>query len=285
MLKSEIGLTLYELMVAVAISSFLLLAIHATYKSQQKSYVVQKQVSAMQQNLRGAICFLQREIRLAGYDPQDSGDFGITDISVGDDGNGTITFSLDDDLNNTEDESDGNGRVDDRETLSFLLYDYPTTAPDGILDLGRKQGGTRRLVSENIEAMGFAFAFDSTRDGDDSLDRDMNGNIIWAIDSDHDGDLDVNLDTDNDGDIDVDDDQAGESLAQPDNGGLALVHLSDIRAVKIWLLARGDKDDAQSLNAMTYVVSNQRIAPKDGLHRRLMTTSIRCRNLGVRPNH
>ena len=119
----------------------------------------------MQQNLRGAVYLLLRELRHAGYDPQGSGNFGITDVSVGEDGNGTITFSLDDNLNNTENKSDGNGQVDDRETLSFLLYDYPTASPNGILDLGRKQGATRRLVAENIEALGFAYAFDLTGDG------------------------------------------------------------------------------------------------------------------------
>ncbi|MCP4575847.1 MAG: prepilin-type N-terminal cleavage/methylation domain-containing protein [Deltaproteobacteria bacterium] len=284
-MKSENGFTLYELMIAAAISSFVLLAIHSIYKIQQKSYVVQSQVSAMQQNLRGGLCFMQREIRMSGYDPQDRGHFGIIDVGLDAGGNGTITFSLDDNLNNEADESDGNGNVDDRETFVYALDDFPISSPDGVLDLGRKRGVRRELVVNNIEAMGFAYGFDSTGDGDNSLDRDTNGHVIWAIDSDNDKDLDVNLDTDNDGDIDTNDDPGGVTLAHDDNGGLDDVPLSDIRAVRIWLLARGDRADSNTVNSMTYVVSNQRMTPKDGLPRRLLTSKIDCRNMGVWPNN
>ncbi len=283
-MRRENGFTLYELMVATAVSGFVLLAIHSVYKTQQKSYVVQEQVVAMQQNLRGGMCFMPREIRMAGYDPRDSGNFGITDVGLDGKGNGTITFTLDDNLNNEAEETDGNGAVDYRETFVYALYDYPTAEPDGILDLGRKYGTRRQLVAKNIEALGFAYAFDRTGDGDNSLDRDLSGNVIWAIDSDNDKDLDVNLDTDNDGDIDANDDQEGEILAHADNGGLDDVPLSDIRAVRVWLLARGDRDDSDVVNNMIYVVSKQRITPKDGFRRRLLTSKINCRNMGVSNN-
>lgn len=284
-MRSEHGFTLYELMVAAAISSFVLLAVHAIYKSQQKSYVVQEQVSKIQQNMRGGMCCIQREIRMAGYDPQASGNFGINDVGLDGNGNGTLSFSLDDDLNRTANDSDGNGDIDDRETLVFSLYDYPTAFPDGNLDLARKYGTRRQLLAEHIDALGFAYAFDTTGDGNNSLDKDTNDNVIWAIDTDHDKDLDVNLDTDNDGDIDINDRQEGEPLAHADNGGLVDVQLSDIRVVRIWLLARGDKEDSNFSDNMTYVVSNQRISPNDGFRRRRLTATVRCRNMGVWPNN
>jgi len=283
--RCENGFTLFELMVAAAMSGLVLLAIHSTYKTQQKSYVVQEQISAMQQNLRGGICFMQREIRMAGYDPRDSNDFGITDVSLDGKGNGTITFTLDDNLNNEAEETDGNGEVSERETFVYALYDYPTASPDGILDLGRKYGARRQLVAKNIEALGFAFAFDRTGDGNNSLDRDPYGNVMWAIDSDNDKDLDVNLDTDNDGDIDIDDDKDGKNLSHADNGGLDDIPLSNIRAVRVWMLARGDREEQDFVNNMTYVVPKKRITPKDGFKRRLLTTKINCRNMGVRPNN
>ncbi len=105
------------------------------------------------------------------------------------------------------------------------------------------------------------------------------------MDSDNDEDLYVDLDTDNDGDIDTNDNQEGEILAHDDNGGLDDVPLSDIRAVRIWLLARGDRADSNLVNSMTYVVSNQRMTPKDGLPRRLLTSNMECRNMGAWPNN
>lgn len=280
----ENGFTLIELMVAVTISGFILAAIHTIHKSQQNSYVIQEQVSTVQQNLRGGVYCMQREIRMAGYDPQGSGNFGITDVGLDGKGNGTITFTLDDNLDNNANKSDGNGLLENREKFIFSLYDYPTASPDGILDLGRKQGQSRRLVAENIEALGFAYAFDRAGDGDNLLDWDTNGNVIWAIDSDNDKDLDVNLDEDNDGDIDVND-KGGKALSHVDNGGLVDVPLSDIRAVRIWLLARCDRVDSDFFNRMTYRISNQSITPNDGFRRRLMTSTVRLRNLGMSPNN
>lgn len=284
-MKSANGLTLIEILVTMAISGFVLTAINSIYKTQQQSYVAQEQTAAIQQNLRGGIYCMYREIRMAGYDPQLSGGFGIVDISLDNLGNGTITFTLDDNLNSVSNESDGNGVVDDKETFVYSLYDYPTAAPDGILDLGRKYGSSRKLLAENIEALGLAYAFDTKGDGDNFLDTDINGNIIWAIDSDGDKDLDVNLDENNDGEIDIKDSAKGKDLSHVDNGGLADVPLSDIRAVRIWLLARGDRSNSHQGNNRIHVVANQRISTNDGFKRRLLTTTVRCRNMWVAHNN
>ncbi|SPD72357.1 conserved hypothetical protein [uncultured Desulfobacterium sp.] len=282
---SEKGFTIIEMMVAVGICGFILLAIHSVYKIHEKSYAAQGEGCSMQQNLRGAVFCMERDIRVAGYDPLASGNFGISDIGLDANGNATITFSHDDNFNGEVNNTDANGTVDNLETIRYSLYDYPTASPDGLLDLGRRYGANRHLVAENIEALGLAYAFDSAGDHDNSLDRDINGHVIWAIDLDHDNELDVNLDTDNDGDIDGDDDLAGEPLSNADNGGLSNITLSDIRAVRIWVLARGDRGEDGFVNTATYVVSNQRITPNDGLRRRLLTATVRCRNMGLQPNN
>jgi len=283
--KKENGFTLVELLVAMAISGFVLTAINSIYKTQQQSYVSQEQVAAIQQNLRGGVYCMYREIRMAGYDPQLCGRFGIVDIGLDNAGNGTITFTLDDNLNNVSNESDGNGVVDHKETFVYSLYDYPTASPDGILDLGRKYGATRQLLAENIEALGLAYGFDATGDGDNFLNTDINSNIIWAIDSDGDKDLDINLDENNDGEIDIKDSAEGKALSHVDNGGLADVPISDIRAVRIWLLARGDRSNSHQANNRIHVVANQRISANDGFNRRLLTTTVRCRNMWVAHNN
>ena len=61
------GLTLIELLVAMAISSILIAAIYRTFIGQHKTYTVQEQVVDMQQNVRVAINRMMREIRMAGF--------------------------------------------------------------------------------------------------------------------------------------------------------------------------------------------------------------------------
>lgn len=64
---SNHGFTLVELLVAMVISLLVIGAISLTFKSQQDSYIIQEQVSAMQQNIRGAMYMLTRDIQMAGY--------------------------------------------------------------------------------------------------------------------------------------------------------------------------------------------------------------------------
>ncbi len=63
------GFTLVELLVAIAISGIVMAGVYSVYYSQQKSYMAQEQVAVMQQNLRAAMLFMEREIRMAGCDP------------------------------------------------------------------------------------------------------------------------------------------------------------------------------------------------------------------------
>jgi len=61
------GFTMIELLVAMAITIVVMAAIFMTFKSQQDSYVVQDQVTRMQQNLRGAMYVMTRDIQMAGF--------------------------------------------------------------------------------------------------------------------------------------------------------------------------------------------------------------------------
>ena len=289
-IKSNRGLTLVELMIAVAISGIVAGAIFTAFQSQQKSYLIQDQVAEMQQNLRAAMDIMVREIRMAGYDPQGSNGFGIIDIqprdvannfNAGLVGNGAFEFTAD---------FDDNGTVSGGETISYSICDFPiVTGGDGINDLGRDNGGGRQPCAENIEAMGFAFAYDA--DGDDDLDTYSAGGsqvVIWAIDSDGDNDLDTNLDTDGDGAIIAADFPGpggnglipGQALSTPD------VALQDIRAVRIWILAKTRLGDKNFLNTNTYVVGYKVISPStdadpnnNNRRMRLLETEVKCRNL------
>lgn len=63
----EAGFSLVEVMAALIIFSIAMTAVFATFISQQKSFTVQNRVAEMQQNLRQAVEYLSRDIRLAGY--------------------------------------------------------------------------------------------------------------------------------------------------------------------------------------------------------------------------
>jgi len=61
------GLTLVELMVALAISFIVVGAVYRTFTSQQRTYTIQDQVAEAQQNARVAMNILMRDLRMVGY--------------------------------------------------------------------------------------------------------------------------------------------------------------------------------------------------------------------------
>lgn len=255
-LKRNNGFTIAEILIGMLIGTIVMGAIYSTYVIQSKSSVVQDQVSEMQQNLRAALYMMGKEIRMAGFNPVDAADpnLGITTPSTN-----SITFAAD---------FDGNGTLDGDETITYSI-------PAGTTDLCRNDGGGDVVLAENIEDLGFAYAFDDN-DNDSVLETTtVNQNIIWAIDNNGDNQLDVNLDTNDDGDITIADVVGGAVFAG------SPVALADIRAVKIWVLARTGRQDDNFSNRNTYVVANQRITPNDSFRRRLLTTTVRCMNMGL----
>jgi prepilin-type N-terminal cleavage/methylation domain-containing protein len=65
--RKSVGLTLIELLVAMAISAVLIAAVYRTFIGQHRTYTAQEQVVDMQQNARVAINRMMREIRMAGF--------------------------------------------------------------------------------------------------------------------------------------------------------------------------------------------------------------------------
>lgn len=265
--KKNKGFTLIELLVAMAISSIAMAAIYVLYNSQIRSHTVREQSVDMQQNARAALYFMEREIRLAGLDPSETDDFGITDVRKRDNdynlsltGNPSLSFTSD---------FDGDENIDSNETISYSVYDYPVGTPDGITDLARNNGGGRQLIAQNIVAIGFAYAFD--RDNDGLADRD-GGEIIWAVDSDNDNLLDQSLDTNKDGNIDLNDTAGGAALGYN-------VDLDEIKAVRIWVLARTRNNIRGYTEGRTFVVGDRRISPADNHRHTLFSTTVKCRNL------
>jgi prepilin-type N-terminal cleavage/methylation domain-containing protein len=65
--NSQKGYTLIELLVAMALALVVMAAVYRTFKSQHDSFIIQDQMAAMQQNVRGAMHVLTRDLQLAGF--------------------------------------------------------------------------------------------------------------------------------------------------------------------------------------------------------------------------
>jgi len=130
------GFSLIELLVAVALSVIIMAAIYSTYYSQQKSFIVQEQLAAMQQNLRAAMFYMEREIRMAGCDPTRTAGAGVTTADAT-----SLRF--------TED-------IDGDTVLVSITYSLYTDT-DGIQKLGRNTGGGAIPVADNIEVIDFVY--------------------------------------------------------------------------------------------------------------------------------
>jgi prepilin-type N-terminal cleavage/methylation domain-containing protein len=65
--RSQSGMTLVELLIALLISGLIISAGYALYLVQHKGWIIQEEISNAQHNVRAAIRELETEIRLAGY--------------------------------------------------------------------------------------------------------------------------------------------------------------------------------------------------------------------------
>ena len=142
--QNENGFTLVELLVAMAISVIVMASIGYVYYTQQKSYVAQEQISAMQQNLRAAMYYMEREIRMAGFDPTQSDTPGIQTASPN-----TMRFTLD----ITDDTDTGPPDGDTGDANEDITYSLADKDGDGDNDLERNGN----LIAENIDALDFVY--------------------------------------------------------------------------------------------------------------------------------
>jgi type IV pilus assembly protein PilW len=131
--KNRKGFTLIELMVAMAIASIVMAGIYAAYNAQMRTHVTQQAIVDIQQSLRGAMYFMQRSIRMAGYgncagfedcdsNPSFSGLIEPYASAAPAIDSSTIAFTIDADDDGQIDGTDG-GNIDnvDLELIAFRL--------------------------------------------------------------------------------------------------------------------------------------------------------------------
>jgi prepilin-type N-terminal cleavage/methylation domain-containing protein len=102
-IRTDKGITLVEMIVVLAISGLLMVAVYAGYLVQHKTSNVQHQIMDIQQDLRALVDIMEQDIRMAGCDPSMQSTAGI--VVGGTDAN---SLSVTMDLNRDGDTGDAN---------------------------------------------------------------------------------------------------------------------------------------------------------------------------------
>jgi type IV pilus assembly protein PilW len=146
--RNQKGFTLIELLVAMSVAGIVMAGVYSAYYSQQKSFVVQDEVAEMQQNLRAAMFFMAREIRMAGCNPTGGANAGFVTANAN-----TINFTMDlwgKDM--VVDPPDGD-TSDDDEDITYSLVGSEIKRDTG----GGEAPADLPTIAENIDALDFVY--------------------------------------------------------------------------------------------------------------------------------
>lgn len=156
-LYSKTGFSLIELLLAMGISTIILMAIYGVFSITSKNFTTQNAATNAQQSLRSAIGLMARDIRAAGLDPIDTDNFGFenassTKIRITADSIDSVT----DDFNGTVDEAN----------FEQVTYEYQGNQIVQTLYEGTASQNQAPLIS-NIDNVQFSY-FDA--DNNDLID-------------------------------------------------------------------------------------------------------------------
>jgi type IV pilus assembly protein PilW len=139
-LRNTRAFTLIEVMVAIAVGMIVIAAVTTTFMAQTKHYSGQEQINEMEQNARGALDLVLRELEMAGYDPNAASFNGVT--------YNTSQLMIQSDL-------DGNGTISTSSTANEqITYAYNSAT----MQITRIVGtGSAQVLADNISAFNFIY--------------------------------------------------------------------------------------------------------------------------------
>ncbi len=138
----EQGFTLTELLVAMVLAGIVMASLYSAHITQQRAYKTTEDVTVAQQNLRSAMYFLEKDLRMAGYDPKDAGGFGFIDITSST--QESVKFTLD---------KDEDGVLSG--VSEYIAYDF--NAADNTLRRDAGSGNGSQPIASEISGVTFVF--------------------------------------------------------------------------------------------------------------------------------
>lgn len=143
--RSDDGFTLIELMVSIAIGMIVMASVATTFTSQTRTYAAQEQINQMEQNLRGALDIMSREIKMAGYKPNGGTVTGVVSFS-----STALTIQADISADGTVLASGAGSDT----AYEQIAYAYDSTSKTITRQVG---SGTATTLAENISAFSFLY--------------------------------------------------------------------------------------------------------------------------------
>jgi len=149
------GISLIELLVVLVVSSLLVGGIYRLFVAQTKAYTVQEQVVEVQQGIRGAMEIILRDLRMTGFDDDQTPAITVTNPVIPGDHGITVRYEY-------------NGAINE------VRYGVDETAR--LFRQGNRNGvSTTESLLENVEVLDFTYGIDEDRDG---VMDDRNGNDL-----------------------------------------------------------------------------------------------------------
>lgn len=148
------GFTMVELMIALMLTGFVVAMISSAYFTQNASSREQQMIGEMQQNMRAAMFFMERDLMMAGYDA-DVDDTAVNPTFTNAQSN-TVTFEYNADDDGVDNDGvDGVDNPDEVETITYRLFDSAADADLLNDDLQRQGGGN--AIAGNIDFLEFLY--------------------------------------------------------------------------------------------------------------------------------
>ncbi len=257
------GFTIIELAIGMVIMSITSAAAFKVYQTQKRVNDVQDQLIEQNQNLRAAMFYIEDELKTAGCDPSGRAGAGIVeadsntlrftrDITGGEtDGIDNDQDLLVDELRNDGVDNDGDGWFDDDD-------------PDELYDTEWYNGKTTDTAEDITYSL-----YDAYSDGDMDLGRKSgNGNNQPVAE---------NVD-------------ALNFVYLGGNGNvlgplpLTLAERNNIRSIEVSIIVRSRRPDPDYYDTKAYFNKQGTqilAAPEDHYHRKLLSMTVKCRNLGL----
>jgi prepilin-type N-terminal cleavage/methylation domain-containing protein len=268
------GFTLIELMISIAIAGFVLAAIFSAYIDQVRTSQTTDMVVSLNQNIRGAMITMERDVRMLGTNPTNAATTGViiaedSRFAMASDNGGNDNDAIDDGNDNDDDgltdegvngaDDDGDGWIDEADEAEW--FDGDTNDQGEMVMYDLDSNNLRRRF--NVAGKSGLTVIQSTATADTHIDH-----------------LARNVDVLNF--VYLDDGDPPAPIATP----VAGADLERIRAVQVTVVARaGDvlpplsrpyTDKTVYANQQGDVLLDMSAAP-DGFRRRLVTTTLKIR--------